>query len=269
MNSSTKITLRSQAGTGTKNAFAKVPIIMRALFKLALINAYDEEGRIRNSKGEFIPNTNLVDLLVLSMTPKKDVYGIEEFIERLAEAQADPSWFLNEQVSRSLSDKLIKGVKPVDVPPVRPTALNPISSGAYWGPEKAKQRKLASFTKPPPLKLRPITDTPPSSPPSPFKKSLDYNFTPPSSPPSPYNKMGNVFSKPPELERMDVPPASPPKEMPALERIENVKHKRKRSDDVESVVDEAEGRPEQKRQRIDNKSADWMPLPPDDSDDDW
>ena len=247
---------------------------MRAVFKLALVNAYDEDGRIRNSKGEFIPNTNLVDLLVLAMTPKKDTHGIDEFVDRLAEANVDPEWFLNEHVKRLLFEKT-KGHQPSDPKVVRPTTLNPITSGAYWGPEKAKQRKLASFTKPP------LSDTPPTSPPSPFKKN-----------------MSDAFIDAPEIDRMDVPPASPPKEIPTLERMDNLPPmpSLRRMDTVpksrftnsslppplqrmpqkrrlaRNVVDDDDDEPtEPKRSRLDaNKSDDdWIPPPPDDSNDDW
>ena len=276
MNSSTKITLRSQSGSGSKHAFQKVPVMVRTIFKLALVNAFDEEGRIRNSKGEFIPNTNLVDLLALAMTPRKDIYGIDEFVDRLAEARADPVWFSNEHVSRLLTEKLIKVPKlaqpslppsaiqplistpPTATPtqlspaPARPTTLNPVSSGAYWGPDEAKKRKLASFTKPPPLKIRPITYTPPSSPPSPFNKN-----------------MGQIFSKPeiPELDRMDGPARSPPDEMPSIDRMDtNDPQKQKRK-----LVDDDVDLPNAKRARVDdNKSEDaWLNPPTDDSDDDW
>ena len=270
MNSSTKTTLKAQVGKGAKYAFQKVPMIMRTVFNLALINGYDKHMRIRNSKGEFVPNSNLMDLLNHAMSVGKKLENITEFIDLLAEAEVDPEWIINENVRQMLATRLEKSYrKPIhplpsqspSLPPSRspsppPATLNPITSGAYWSPETAKQRKLATFTNPskskrplklqipppPQLKLRPISYTPPASPPSPFKKDF-------------------LNNKMPTLERMDNPPASPPVEMPRLEPI-----KRKHDDDENIFSFE----PENKHQRIDdNKSEDepWAVPPPDDQDD--
>jgi len=279
MNSSTKITLKAQVGKGAKYAFQKVPMIMRTVFNLALINGYDKHMRIRNSKGEFVPNSNLMDLLNHAMSVGKKLENINEFIDLLAEAEVDPEWIINENVRQMLATRLEtsyrKPLHPLpssspppsrspslppsrspSPPPVKSTSLNPITSGAYWSPETAKQRKLATFTNPskakrpsklqipppPPLKLRPISYTPPDSPPSPFKKDFSYDDMP-------------------TLDRMDNPPASPPLEMP---RLESIKRKHDGDENIFSFE------PENKHQRIDdNKSEEepWAVPPPDDQDD--
>ena len=108
MNSSAKITLKSQVGKGAKYAFQKVPMIMRTVFNLALINGYDKQMRIRNSKGEFVPNSNLMDLLNHAMSVGKKLENINEFIDLLAEAEVDPEWIINENVRQMLVTRLEK-----------------------------------------------------------------------------------------------------------------------------------------------------------------
>ena len=259
MNSSTKITLKSQVGSGAKYAFQKVPMIMRTVFNLALINGYDKQMRIRSSSGEFIPNSNLLDLLNHAMSVGKKLQATNEFIDLLAEAEVDPDWIINENVKQLLLTKLNKSSSPPPSSPGPPPAqpINPVSSGAYWSPEMAKQRKLATFTQPkrpktlpppPPLMRRPISYTPPSSPPSPYQKDFPRN--------EPDKDM-------PALERIDLPPASPPLEMP---RLQPAKRKHDNSENIFSFE------PETKTKRNDdNKSEDeaWTIPPPDDSNDDW
>ena len=231
---------------------------MRTVFNLALVNGYDKQMRIRNGNGEFIQNSNLMDLLNHAMSVGKKMNATNEFIDLLAEADVDPE---NENVKQMLVSRLSKertNQQPIDPQsPQEPElpSVNPITSGAYWSPETAKQRKLATFTRPskqkrpsnltipspPPLKIRPITLTPPTSPPSPFRKDIRDAL--------------------PLLDRMDLPPSSPPSEMPQLKRS-------KRKHDGEENIFSFE--PENKNQRVDdNKSEDeaWMVPPPDDEDD--
>ena len=132
-------------------------------------------------------------------------------------------------------------------PPSPKKPINPITTGAYWGPEKvAEKRALASYSKPPPsLKLAVISNTPPHSPPSPFNKS---------------------FPDMPTIDRMDIPPPSPPETMPKLTAINRLKRVRQKDDE-----EDKENQPTNKRLRDDaleeqyNKSKNWS-LPDEDGD---
>ena len=225
MDSSTKITLKSQTGRGSKYSLQKLNLIYQIGLKLALIKGFDDKFRIRNKKGEFITNSNLLDLIHNSMTVSKNLAGMDEFIELLAEANADPEWFVNHFVKSSLKNRLASreprepSPEPQPMSPTpseTPTIVNPITTGAYWGPEKVKEknsRTLATYSKPPlppppPLMRAPLSYTPPSSPPSPLRKEI----------PRLLPVSGLDRNEQPVLERMDVPPASPPREMPKLKR---------------------------------------------------
>ena len=255
MNSSTKITLRSQTGRGSKYSLQKLNLVYQIGLKLALINGYDEEFRIRNKNGEIVPNANLLDLIHNSMTVNKNLVGMEEYVQLLAETNANPDWFVNHNVKSSLTSLLAKkssprpqtldltektSSEPIEQPP---QVINPITTGAYWGPEKANEKKriLATYRKPPPLKKAPISYTPPTSPPSPFLRD------------DPFADQ----DVPPILDRMDGPPSSPPLEMPNLKRkrTENIfeetrPDKKNKADDIKELV---------------NKSMAWD-LPDEDTD---
>ena len=275
MDSSSKITLKSQTGRGSKYSLQKLNLIYQIGLKLALIKGFDDKFRIRNKKGEFIPNSNLLDLIHNSMTVSKNLAGMEEFIDLLAEANAEPEWFVNHFVKSSLRNKLASREprepflepqpEPMSpTPSETPTIVNPITTGAYWGPDKVvekRNRGLATYRKPPrlpplpPLKRAPISYTPPSSPPSPLRKER-----PTLVPASEINRNQREDDDgPPTLERMDVPPASPPREMPRLKRQRLVDY---------NDSDE-EGNP--KKRKLDdfqnriNKSMQWD-VPDDDFD---
>ncbi|RWR99124.1 hypothetical protein B4U79_14112, partial [Dinothrombium tinctorium] len=65
---------------------------------LAKINAYDNEGRIRDSKGEFISNSSLIQLLSHAMTASRILLAEKEFIDLLYEADVDPDLIINDNV---------------------------------------------------------------------------------------------------------------------------------------------------------------------------
>ena len=265
MNSSTKITLKSQSGTGAKYAFQKVPMIIRTVFNLALVNGYDKNMRIRNRNGEFINNSNLLDLLNHAMSVGKNLHASNEFVELLAEADVNPDWIINDQIkqmliakrgSRSNNDERPPPPQPPPQPG-NPLPINPITTGSYWGPERVTQRRLATFTRPKNLKrtrnLVPYTPSASPSPPPSQHSSLRAASPPPSLP----DEQRSMSPQMPTLDRMDVPPASPPRSMPTLKRV------RSREEDIFNE-------PEPKHRRLDNKSDDeWLPLPPDDENDDW
>ena len=189
------------------------------------------------------------------MTVNKNLAGMEEYVQLLADTYANPEWFVNQNVKSSLRSLLANkssprpqtldltdktSPEPMEQPP---SVINPLTTGAYWGPEKANEKKriLATYRKPPPLKKAPISYTPPTSPPSPFIRN------------DPFANQDDL----PILERFDGPPSSPPQEMPNL--------KRKRTEDIFE-----ETRPDKMKKTDDlkelvNKSMAWD-LPDEDKD---
>lgn len=92
----------SQTGHGKNYSFQKVPFIIKTALKLASINGYDDQYRIRNRNGKYLANTNVHDLLNHCMSVGRKLTAENEFIELLAEAGIDPDWILNENVKAKL-----------------------------------------------------------------------------------------------------------------------------------------------------------------------
>jgi len=92
----------SQSGYGKNYSFQKVPYIIKVALKLATINGYDDQYRIRNRNGKYLVNTNVHDLLNHCMSVGRKLTAENEFIELLAEADIDPDWILNENVKAKL-----------------------------------------------------------------------------------------------------------------------------------------------------------------------
>ena len=90
MDSVNKLTVKCQTGYGLKYAYQKIPLIIKTLVKLVGINAFDPKTmRIRDSSGNWMSNTNILDLLSHAMSKGKNTVGASEFIKRLVEADVD------------------------------------------------------------------------------------------------------------------------------------------------------------------------------------
>ena len=97
-----KTRIMGQTGSGKKPSAHKVPLIIKTVLKLASINGYDDQLRIRNSNGQFLDNTNLVDHMTYCMSEGRKLNAEAEFIALLAEADVDPMWIPNENVRAKL-----------------------------------------------------------------------------------------------------------------------------------------------------------------------
>ena len=119
MDSVNKLTLRTQVGHGLKYAYQKIPLIIKTLVRLVSINAFDAESmKIRDSSGQLMNNTNILDLLSHAMSKGKNTVGANEFVKRLLEADVDPEWVINEYVRDQLINmRNSSGHRPPPPPP--------------------------------------------------------------------------------------------------------------------------------------------------------
>ncbi|RWS27454.1 hypothetical protein B4U80_07983 [Leptotrombidium deliense] len=90
---------------------------LKIILKLAKINGYDENGRIRNKHGMFIENSSLIQLLSHAMAVGRVLLAEKEFIELLNEANIDSDLIVNDNVRAKLAklkeNKQIHVVEPV------------------------------------------------------------------------------------------------------------------------------------------------------------
>ncbi|RWS26471.1 hypothetical protein B4U80_02435 [Leptotrombidium deliense] len=114
---------------------------LKIILKLAKINAYDENGRIRDKSGTFIENISRVLL------------AEKEFIDLLNEANIDPELIINDNVRKNSS------IKPIITETIEPSRSETIKrkrddlDDEYDGPPE-----LERFDEPPPKRTREEAD---------------------------------------------------------------------------------------------------------------
>jgi len=75
---------------------------LQIALKLAKIDAYEIDGRIRSIDGHLIDGTNIVDLLEHVVSPKKSLEGLNEFVKLLYKAGVEPELVHNIDVKNKL-----------------------------------------------------------------------------------------------------------------------------------------------------------------------
>ena len=76
--------------------------IMTILLKLAIISAYNLNGEIRGSDGNFIPRSDIIKLTSISFSKDRQITGEDAYISLLSRARIDPSLLTNECIRRNL-----------------------------------------------------------------------------------------------------------------------------------------------------------------------
>ena len=82
--------------------YDKIHRFIKIILKLARSVGYDENLRIKLKSGNYLENSNIVDLLTHAMSAGKILYGENEFIELLHESQVDPDLIINDNVRSKL-----------------------------------------------------------------------------------------------------------------------------------------------------------------------
>ncbi|RWS21429.1 uncharacterized protein B4U80_03057, partial [Leptotrombidium deliense] len=102
MEFSEKLHLNSEEKKNIIKFHEKLIRQLKIILKFAKINAYDENGRIRNQAGNFIPNSSIIQLLNHAMTVSRVLLAENEFIDLLLEADIDPDMIINDNVRSKL-----------------------------------------------------------------------------------------------------------------------------------------------------------------------
>src|SRR5277367_4725607 len=71
---------------------------IKIILKIAKIDGYDGNFRIKNESGVFIDNTNIINLLSNVTTPAKALLGHEPFVSLLYKAGVEPELISNENI---------------------------------------------------------------------------------------------------------------------------------------------------------------------------
>lgn len=82
--------------------------LMHIALKIAAIDGYDEDLRIKSSNGISLRDTDLVGLVQHCLTPMRNTKGLNEFIELLYRAGVEPDLISNSQVRKMLETRISK-----------------------------------------------------------------------------------------------------------------------------------------------------------------
>jgi hypothetical protein len=103
MNSNTVSTKNQRAKVKRINTFLdKLNKIMKIFLKLANIRAYDVIGRVRDRKGNYINDSDIIALINHAMSHGKLLLAQNEFIRLLHEAKIEPELIINENIKAKL-----------------------------------------------------------------------------------------------------------------------------------------------------------------------
>lgn len=86
----------------TMKAAEKLAKLLKIILKIASINGYDEEGRIKDDNGVTIFQSDLVSLLQKAMSYEKVLVGKNEFINLLYKANVSPELLVNDDMRARL-----------------------------------------------------------------------------------------------------------------------------------------------------------------------
>jgi hypothetical protein len=105
MNSNTVSTKNQRAKVKRFNKFLdNLNRIMKKILKLAIIRAYDVIGRVRDRKGNYINDSDIIALINHAMSHGKLLLAQNKFIRPLHEAKIEPELIVNENIKAKLSN---------------------------------------------------------------------------------------------------------------------------------------------------------------------
>lgn len=93
---------KSSQTSSSAKAAEKLSKLLRIILKIAIINGYDDDGRIRDENGDIIYQSDLVSLLQKAMSYEKVLIGRNEFIHLLYKAKVPPDLIVNDDMRTRL-----------------------------------------------------------------------------------------------------------------------------------------------------------------------
>lgn len=79
--------------------------LLKIILRLASVNGYDSQERIKLRNGTYLDQSDVVSLLLYTLSPGKKVVGLEEFVELLKEAGVTSEMVINENVKAMLENR--------------------------------------------------------------------------------------------------------------------------------------------------------------------
>ena len=95
----------------------KIQRLLKIALKIASLDAYDEDFKIKDSNGNPIEDSDIVALLNNAISNQKLLVGENDFIRLLFEAKVDPNWIVNENMRSKLLNYRPMNTRPKQPPP--------------------------------------------------------------------------------------------------------------------------------------------------------
>ena len=94
----------------------KIQRLLKIALKIASLDAYDEDFKIKDSNGNPIEDSDIVALLNNAISNQKLLVGENDFIRLLFEAKVDPNWIVNENMRSKLLNYRPSNTRPKQPP---------------------------------------------------------------------------------------------------------------------------------------------------------
>lgn len=79
--------------------------LLKIILRLATVNGYDNQERIKLKNGSYLEQSDVVSLLLYTLSPGKKVVGLEDFVDLLREAGVTSDMVINENVKAMLENR--------------------------------------------------------------------------------------------------------------------------------------------------------------------
>lgn len=76
--------------------------LLQIVMRIASINGYNEKMNIKDKNGKFVEGTDIIPLILYSVTKERLVKGIDAFVDLLVEAKVPPDVITNENLRQRL-----------------------------------------------------------------------------------------------------------------------------------------------------------------------
>jgi len=121
----------------------KITKQLKIILKIAKVDGYDLDLRIKDEAGRPVYNSNIISLLNDATSMSKVLVGYDAFVQLLYKANVDPEWITNENVKTRLM-RLYETEPPGGSPPSRPPSPRPPSPP---GPSSTPTPSISSIEK--------------------------------------------------------------------------------------------------------------------------
>lgn len=98
------------------------------VLKLAEIKGYNDKFQIRNTDGRYLPNSDVITLVLHSISQGRSLEGLREFAALLKEANVNPEFITNENVRALMKAPIHRSTPQIDIKPTVTSQLSePVS----------------------------------------------------------------------------------------------------------------------------------------------